>query len=241
MLASVVLLAILAGGGAFLLVQRQKQARQEQTARLVQQALGQATALRDQARAAPVEDAALRERAAALWRDTLAAADRAEQALSDGDADADTSRQAAELLVELRQQAAESDKDRRMLMRLEQAHEMQMQLQESDYARKRRVEEFVFGLAAVPAYAAAFREYGIDVETLSTQEAVEQIRPRPIRFQLAVALDDWYFLAPEAAGGKLLEISRRVDPDPLRDQVRDAIARKDRKSLKKLAEGADAD
>jgi eukaryotic-like serine/threonine-protein kinase len=235
-LASVVLLALLAGGGAFLLAQRQKQARQEQTARLVQQALGQATALRDQAQAAPLHDAAHRERADALWRDTLAAADRAEQALTDGQIDDDTSRQTTELLVELRRQAAEADKDRCLLQRLEQAHALLMQLQESDYARKRRIEDFVIGLAAAPAYAAAFRDHGIDVETLSPQEAAQRIRQCRARLALTVALDVWSFLAPEAEGRRLLDISRAADADPLRDRVRAAIARKDRSALRKLAD-----
>jgi serine/threonine-protein kinase len=239
-LASAMLLAILAGGGASLLAQRYKQARKEQTARLVQQALGQATALREQARVAPLDDAALRERAAALWRDTLAAADRAEQALGGGETDTETSRHANELLEELRQEGGESDRDRRMLRRLEEAHDLEEELQESDYVRPRRVEEFVFGLAAAPAFAAAFREYGIDVESLSTAEAAERMRSRRIRLQLATALDDWYFLAPEAAGGRLLDISRAADPDPLRDRVRDAIARKDHQALIQLAASAEA-
>ncbi len=239
-LALAVLLAMLAGGGAFFMAQRQKQARQEQTARLVQQALGQATALRQQAQAAPLQDSASRERAAALWRESLAAADRAEQALSGGDAYADTSRLATEQLDELRRQAAEADKDRRMLQRLEAARDLKMEVQESDFVRKRRVVDFILGMAAVPAYAAAFREYGIDVEALSTSEAVERIRQSAIRFQLAVALDDWYFLAPEAAEGRLLDISRAADPDPLRDRVRAAIARKDRQALKQLADSKEA-
>lgn len=258
-LVSVVLLAILVGG-AFSLSQRQKQARQEQAAPLdqqapeqaaipreqaaaaplLQQALGRATALREQAQAVPLEDAAQRERAAALWRDALAAADRIEQALAKGEADTDTARQATELLVELRRQAAETEKDLRMLRRLEQAHDREMEPEESDYARKRRVEELVFGRAAAPVYAAAFHEYGIDVETLNTRQAAERIRQRPIRLQLAFALDEWYFLAPEAAGGGLLDISRAADPDPLRDRVRGAIAAKDHKVLKQFADSTEA-
>src|SRR5439155_14716730 len=104
----------------------------------------------------------------------------------------------------------------------------------------RRVHELVFGLAAAPAYAAAFREYGIDVETLSTAAAVERIRQRPIRPRLATALDDWYFLDPTAAGGRLLEVARLADPDPLRDRVRIAISRQDRHALKQLADSDDA-
>ncbi len=232
--------AVLIGGLSFSLAQKLKQARQKEANWIVQRDLGQASALRDQAWAVPLHEESLRQRADDLWHDTLAAADRVEQALAAGDADTETSRRAIELLAELRQQAAEADKDRRMLRSLEQAHDKQMELEESDYARKRRVEEFVFGLAAAPAYAAAFREYGIDIEALSTTEAVERIRQRPIRFQLAVALDDWYFIAPEAAGGRLLDIARAADPDPLRDRVRGAIAAKDRQALKQLAQSAES-
>src|SRR5262249_17792661 len=79
-LAAAVLLAVLTGGGSYVLVQHQRQARQEQTALLVNEALGQVAALRAQAREAPLNDPAQRERAATLWGQTLAAADRAEEA-----------------------------------------------------------------------------------------------------------------------------------------------------------------
>ena len=45
--------------------------------------------------------------------------------------------------------------------------------------------------AADPLYAAAFREYGVDVENLEAGEAGERIRARPIYLELAAALDDW--------------------------------------------------
>jgi tetratricopeptide (TPR) repeat protein len=259
-LGSAVLIVLLIVGGVFLLAQERKQEKKEKTAesnqktqdqvlaprelaqaaRRVQQALGHAKALRGLAQAAPLEDTAQRERAARLWRDAITAANRADNALTGGEVDADTSRQATELLAELRRQAAEAEKDLRMLRSLERAHDKAREPQESDYVRKQRVEEFVFSLAAVPAYAAAFRKYGIDVEALNTQDAIERIRQRPICLQLAFALDDWYFLAPKAAGGRLLDIARAVDPDHLRDRVRDVIARKDRKALKQLADSKEA-
>src|SRR5262249_28076133 len=91
--------------------------------------------------------------------------------------------------------------------------------------------------AAAPAYGAAFREYGIDVEALPPAEAAQRIRQRAIRLQLAAALDDWFFLDPAGAGGRLLEGSRAAGPDPLRGRVRSASARRDRGAMKQLAEG----
>jgi serine/threonine-protein kinase len=231
-LAAAVLAVVLTGGVALALVQSQRRARQEQTALLVNQALGQATGLREQARALRDQP----QQTAALWRDALAAAGRAERALASGTSDADTRSRIEQLLADLRAEAAEAEKDRRMLQQLADARDLAQELQESDYVRPRRIQEFVFGLAAAPAYAAAFREYGIDVETLTTAEAAARVRQRPIRLQLAAALDDWYFLAPEAAGGRLLEVSRLADPDPLRDRVRVAISQKDRTALKELAD-----
>ena len=240
-LAAALLLTVLAGGGAYTIVRQQRQARQEQTAVLLNQALGQASALHKQARVAPIDEPGQRERAAALWRDALAAADRAEQALGSGPVAAETRAHAETLLAELRAEAEAAEKDRRMLTRLEHARDLAGEIQESDYVRRRRVEEFIFGSAAAPAYAAAFREYGIDVEALSTAEAARRIRAAAIRQRLAVALDDWYLVDPRAVGGRLLEVARAADADPLRDRVRVAVAREDRKALKELAGDAEAD
>jgi tetratricopeptide (TPR) repeat protein/tRNA A-37 threonylcarbamoyl transferase component Bud32 len=234
--ATTVLLAVLTGGVVYALVQQHQREQQEQTDRVVNQALGQAKALRDQARAIPPGDLAQLERSASLWRDALAAAERADMALASGDARAETRQHVAQLLAELRAESAEAGKDRDMLRRLEEARERSMELQESDYVRLQGVRGVVFGLAAASAYADAFRKYGIDVETLSTDEAVRRIRQRPIRVQLTAALDDWHFTDPRAARGRLLQVSGKADHDRLRSRVRLAMAGKDWKALKRLAE-----
>src|SRR5262249_24532969 len=117
--AAAVLLALLAGGGAYTVARQQRQQRPDQTALRLNQALGRATALRDQARAAPIDEAAQRERATALWRAALAAAERAEQALDSGTADADTRDRTADEIAGLRAEAARAHRDRHMLQRLE--------------------------------------------------------------------------------------------------------------------------
>jgi Flp pilus assembly protein TadD len=68
-------------------------------------------------------------------------------------------------------------------------------------------------------YAAAFREYGVDVEALAPDEAAALIRRSAIRGELTAGLIEWADAAaegaPEAeAGRKLLGVIRAVDPDP---------------------------
>src|SRR5262249_10235539 len=162
------------------------QAQRLRTAQQVEQALGQATALRAQAREAPVERPAQRERAAQLWRDALAAADRSEQA-ADGGGD-DVRRRSADLAREMRDEAPEAEKDRRMLQRLEDARDLAGELRESDFVRPGGG-EIVYGQAAAPTFAAAFRDYGVDVEALPGDEAAARLRARPIRLRLAAGLD----------------------------------------------------
>jgi serine/threonine-protein kinase len=245
-LAAAVLLTVLSVGTAGLIVQQLRQRQEEQrrqqereqrqqTARVVDQALGQATALRDQAREAPIEEQSQREQAAQLWRQAVAAGDRAEQALGAGPADDEVRQRVAQLLTELRSEAAEAEKDRTMLHDLETARDQAGALQESDYLRHRRSREIVYGLAASPAYARAFRDYGIDIEKLSTEEAADRIRARRIAPRLADALDAWYFIDPDAAGGRLLAVSQLADPQPLRNALRRAVAAGDVATLQRLA------
>src|SRR5262249_51038820 len=94
---------------------------------------------------------------------------------------------------------------------------------------------------ADPSYAAAFREYGLDVDRLTPAEAAARIRerPRPIRDQLAAALDDWAAIrrakGNNTGSQRLLEIARRADPDRRRNRLRDALAQKRVQALKAIA------
>jgi hypothetical protein len=90
-------------------------------------------------------------------------------------------------------------------------------------------------------YAQAFRDYGIDVAVLPVAEAVLRIQQRSIRLQLARALDSWS-LSRRRLGSRrqpewkhLLEVAKMSDPDPYRDQLRDALERDDHKALEGLA------
>ncbi|MFI5457815.1 MAG: tetratricopeptide repeat protein [Isosphaerales bacterium] len=80
------------------------------------------------------------------------------------------------------------------------------------------------------AYAEAFREAGIDVEALAPEEAGAKIRarPGPVALALAAFLDDWadkrrLRRADPAGAGRLSAAARVADPDPRRNELRQAL------------------
>jgi tetratricopeptide (TPR) repeat protein len=95
------------------------------------------------------------------------------------------------------------------------------------------------------AYAKAFQGYGIDLAVLPVTEAAERIRARTIRLELALALDCWTIRRRHTANREappwkhLLAVSRKADPDPWRDRLREALEGGDRKALVALAAEAD--
>ena len=101
------------------------------------------------------------------------------------------------------------------------------------------------GEAADAWYAAAFRDSGLDVESLEESESAMRLRQRPIYLQLAAALDDWCRLRkaerPHAVPSwrHLLAVARAIDPNPWRNRLRDAWAREDRQTLLHLADGVE--
>jgi serine/threonine-protein kinase len=81
------------------------------------------------------------------------------------------------------------------------------------------------------AYAEAFRRAGIDVASLTPDQAGKRIQARPtkVRAALAAALDDWAAVRRgisdrKSGAARLTEVARLVDPDPWRDRLRTLIA-----------------
>jgi tetratricopeptide (TPR) repeat protein len=91
------------------------------------------------------------------------------------------------------------------------------------------------------SYAQAFRDCGIDIETLEPSTAGERIRARAIRQELTVAMDHWAHVqrtarpSGDASWRKLIAVARAADPDEWRNQVRDAVKDNDSEALAKLA------
>jgi serine/threonine protein kinase/Tfp pilus assembly protein PilF len=180
-------------------------------------------AIEEQAINALDEATALQDRA--KWAEALEAAKRAEGFL------------AAEGSQELHARVRQVRKDLEMLLHLD----------EIRLPRPVRGVERTYDVAGADAsFAQAFREYGIDLESLEPGEAAERIRSRSIRLELAVALDAWAELRRRRLKGddtswkRFLAVARAADPDEWRNELRDAweLARTDR--LNKLALSAES-
>ncbi len=217
-LAAAVLALTLLGGSGLVLHEREhaeEADRVSRTEREVEGYLQEAVRLRERARAAPPEEVA-------PWTAALAAA-----RLASGAADEGLRRRVQELLDEL----GPAEQDRAMTARLEQVRLQQAELKDNRFDIQ----------AAGPDYAAAFKDYGIDVLALPAEEAARLLRGRAILAELAAALGDWVRLADPKQREQLLKVLRLADPDPWRQRLRDALARQDRKTLEILARDPEAE
>jgi serine/threonine protein kinase/tetratricopeptide (TPR) repeat protein len=224
-------------------------------------------------------NAAERAMLLARWSDAMAAVNQAEALLGPGGGD-----------DALRQRSRRMKDDLAMVSRLDEIR------QEMSAVRD---DHFDTGLAD-RLYGEAFRDYGVDVESLEPDAVASQMTAGPVREELIAALDDWMrirremnskdgsswkrllaatgaveSLGPEAVASRLpagprrealiaaldpwvrirRELDRRdesgwkrllaaagaADPDPWRNQVREAWVREDRKDLSKLAGSAPFD
>jgi serine/threonine-protein kinase len=77
---------------------------------------------------------------------------------------------------------------------------------------------------AGPAYEKVFREQlHLDLRNGPLPQLAEQTRSSPLRYVLAAALDHWADVpTDDTLRLRLLEVARLADPEPWRDQVRDA-------------------
>jgi serine/threonine-protein kinase len=228
-LAATVLLAVILGGGGWLYLKGERDARQAQVARDVNEALNRATALRAQAQAAPAGGAALLAQAREQ-------AQRARALLEGGPADAALAARVRRLQTDL----DEEEKDRKLVAALDEARLKQAEtLSENRYAVER----------AVPLFREAFRAYGMAAGEGDPKAVAERIRQRPAAVQASIlaALDEW-----EALAGQITEPHREwlravlaaAEPaDAWGRQVRAARAEKDgakrKATLEALAASAD--
>jgi serine/threonine-protein kinase len=230
-LAASVLLTMLLGGGGWLWIGRQQAAREREalaraveTTRQIHEALTQANTLREQARAANDDPA--------RWAEVRARAKEAETLLENGPAPPELVERVRGLMRELN----DEENDRRLMARLDQIQlaKSDVDVRASTFAEKR----------ALPEYAHAFAEHGLNVLELPVHEAARRIgqRSAKVREALVAALDDWLelarrFRAPEADG--LARVVDAADRDPWRQQVRLALARDDQGALERLAGAAE--
>jgi tetratricopeptide (TPR) repeat protein/tRNA A-37 threonylcarbamoyl transferase component Bud32 len=154
----------------------------------------------------------------------------------------------------LRRRVEQLHKDVKMLADLERIRLDQTEVRDNKY-------DFAGSNAQ---YARAFREYGIDVEALGTQEAAVLVQDSAICAYLVAGLDDWAdvraahnhevsrllalagqvdVVAEDHPAGlpparKLLAVAGKVDPDPWRNRLREFVLSRDFAGLDELARSA---
>jgi serine/threonine-protein kinase len=90
------------------------------------------------------------------------------------------------------------------------------------------------------AYAAAFKEHGLDVLAGEEAELGRRIAASPVKEQLVAALEHWVGVATEGkTGRRLLALVRSADPDAERNRFLDPAVWRDRQKLTELARQAD--
>jgi tetratricopeptide (TPR) repeat protein len=200
--------------------------RQAERAGQVREALAEASEWFGRAQLAPPDDLA-------PWQRADAAAERVRGLLTAGDVDPQAAAQAGRILVALEEakgqaeaRAAQRERDRRMLARLDEIRLIQdVGPRTFDYAR------------AVAEYDRAFRDYEIDPDRPT--DSAPRLADSPIRAALLLALDDWIDRHTDAkARGRLLALAKAAEPEPdgWAAKLRDARVRRDGAALKALAE-----
>jgi serine/threonine-protein kinase len=218
-------MAALVGGG-WAWAARQRAERLAATGREVNAALAEAADLRGQARAMPIGDLA-------RWDQALAAARHAASLLARGEGDAELHRRVRALLETLTREQSEAQARAEAAERDLAAPDHEAYSDDQDRAQRET------------DYAAAFRNYGIDVDALDPAVAGARIAARPNAVELVTALDQWILnrrgmIPPNDAGAAhLAAVAKVADPDPWRNQLRDALDRKDVAALRTLASSVD--
>jgi tetratricopeptide (TPR) repeat protein len=171
------------------------------------------------------------------WERAAAAVDEG-RGLLDQDVDPALRKQVEDLQVEIAAQREQAVSDRRLTDRL-----LDIRSGEADDRG---------GVITDAAYGDAFREAGLDVSTLSTEEAATKIRARPPQVVQAVAaaVDDWGAVRRDlkknrAGAAALSALAGAVDPDTWRLGLRRALDLPDRaarlEALQPLAKDAPFD
>jgi folylpolyglutamate synthase/dihydropteroate synthase len=160
------------------------------------------------------------------WSEALSSLARAEAVIEVGEAP-----------VKLQEHVHQVLADLKLIQRLEETRAQSGTPWGVDVVHNRETEQ---------AYAKAFREFGIDVDSLPVSEAVRKITERDaIASALLPALNDWGVVRStgrdDAASRRLMDVIQGADPDLWRKQVRDALIRKDWTGIERLARSHDLD
>ena len=230
--------------GAYVLQQRF--ARQSATEQAVNESLSKATLLRGQAQAAPVGDLT-------RWMEAIAAAKQAEASLQTGEPSDALRQRVAELIQTLESEQSEAaklgieaEKDRKLFARIE---AIRAQFVDADNVRFQSDRKSA--IAADEAYAAALREFGVDVDQVEPAVAGRLLRQHSRPLEIAFTIDAWALIRRELAidsktssmdvekdwrSQRLVELAKIIDDDRWRCAIRNKIESPNHYEILKLLE-----
>jgi len=231
-LASSLLLTFAVAGAAGWWLDRERRDRLDSTAAGVNLALADAARFEGEARSGG-------QSSLATWDQAAASVERARSLLRAGESSpalASRVEEAATTILDAQTKAHERarqiDLDAAMVARLENVRAPEGS--DFDPGDNERLDA---------EFAAAFREYGIDVDALPSDVAALAVAKSRIALALVVTLDDWADRRLHVKsthwsrddGLRLLEIADRADPDERRKSLRSCLRSDDAESLRKLA------
>lgn len=166
----------------------------------------------------------------ALWAEARAAALHAEARAAEADAPPEVRDRVRRLVGEIEQ----VEKNRRLVATL-----LDIQASMGDTLDLIGDQDFA---GADARYARAFRDYGTDLFASPPETGADLLRNLggDVRVELAAAIDDWGYIRSFLTKkfddtARLYQVTRLLDPDPLRNRIRDAVAAKDHPALKAIA------
>ena len=223
-LAAATILAVLTGGGSWMAFRLDRDARLNESDRLVGTALATARALRGEAERAGPE-------ALDAWGRALEAADRAKGLLMARPPRAALARDVARAYDEIagattasRERVRQVEADRQLVAELDEARLQETAVKESHFDTESKL----------TAYMTAFRKAGVEFGKQSAEEIVARLRPKGDVQRIAAALDDWAWYGIEKDRKELLNsVAAAIDPE--RNPLRAAIRKQDRAELLAMA------
>jgi serine/threonine-protein kinase len=228
-LGAAVLAALLVGGGGWLFVQSERAARVAAEAARVK-----AAAEQDRVLAGEVNEAlsaASVFAGAEDWNEALVAAERA-RALAEGGGASGELLASVDAQMESLRTSMDAAREREELRA-----DTRRLLAELREVGRPNVEQ---GMAArATSFRDTFLAHGIDLEAGALEAAAEQLTRRGLGAEVARALDTWSDERREdgdrEGAERLLDLAHRVDPDPERAHLREAMYARDLKELRFLA------
>ncbi|MBS0261755.1 MAG: tetratricopeptide repeat protein, partial [Planctomycetes bacterium] len=215
---------LIVGGWTYL--SQQRALRQAATERVVIEAINQATLLRGQAKATPIEDLS-------KWAEALAAAREARSSLETGEASVALQNRVTELMT-----AIEAEQTEAMLRANERARDRQffdrldaIKFEFVDQQENARFSDSATRKADLE-FAKAFREYGIDIDELEPEAIARLLKQREHPQEFAFRFDDWALIRKKVAGDQeswrqLIQAAQATDEDAWRNALRSLIGQGD--------------